>query len=156
MIGRRRSRELERLRLAETRTGCPLELLLPFTMCAQDRPVNGRAERWSGELAMWLALDAQHVWILHGRHRPTATRDPQIRWALRNAPEIGSVWDKLPRRGLTAHSRARRGFHDLELSWPRELRLITGRLHGPRAQRDRAVGQLAADELRTAFTEGLH
>ena len=103
-----------------------------------------------------LALDPQHVWILHGRHRPTATRDPQIRWALRNAPEIGSVWDKLPRRGLTARRRARRGFHDLELSWPRELRLITGRLHGPRAQRDRVVGQLAADELRTAFTEGLH
>ena len=86
MIGRRRSRELERLRLAETRTGCPLELLLPFTMCAQDRPVNGRAERWSGELAMWLALDPEHVWILHGRHRPTAppaTRRSAGRFATR-------------------------------------------------------------------------
>jgi hypothetical protein len=156
MIGRQRSRELERIRVAETRTGCPLELVLAFTMFAQDRVINRREERWSGEIAMWLALDPQHVWILHGRHRPTAPRNPQIRWALRSAPEIGSVWDKLPRRGLTAHSRARPGFHDLELSWPRELRLITGRLHGPRGQRDRAVGQLAADELRTAFTEGFH
>jgi hypothetical protein len=114
MIGRRLSRELERLRLAETRTGCPLELLLPFTMCAQDRPVNGRAERWSGELAMWLALDAQHVWILHGRHRPTATRDPQIRWAVRSAPEIGSarrdrcvLIDANPDRGTLGTSFAR-------------------------------------------------
>ena len=76
MIGRPRSRELERLRLAETRTGCPLELLLPFTMCAQDRVINRREERWSGELAMWLAVDPQHLWILHGRHRPTGATRP--------------------------------------------------------------------------------
>jgi len=155
MIGRQRSRDIERVRLAETRTGCPLELLLPFTMWAQDRLINSSAERWSGELAMWLAVDRQHLWILHGRHRPTATRDPEIRRALRHAPEIGSVWDKLGRPGLTSHSSARLGFHDLQLSWPREMRLITGRLHGPCAQREFLVGQLAVDELRTAFSEGL-
>ncbi len=156
MIGRPRTREIERLRLAETRTGCPLELLLPFTMCAQDRVINRREERWSGELAMWLAVDPHWIWVLNGRHQPTGPRDSHVRWAVRSAPDIGSVWDKLARRGLTAHSRARPGFHELELSWPRELRLITGRLHGPRGQRDGLVGQLAADELRTAFTEGFH
>ena len=154
MTRRARAREVERLRLAETRTGRPLELLLPFTMCAQDRLVAGKTERWSGELAMWIAVDPQHLWILHGRHRAAAASDRHAARALRSAPEIGSVWDTLARRGLTSHSSARLGFHDLQLSWPRELRLITGRLHGHRGQRDLLVGQLAADELRIAFTDG--
>ncbi len=47
------------------------------------------------------------------------------------------------------------GRFDHQLSWPRELRLITGRLHGS-GQRDLLVGQLAADELRIAFSDGSH
>ncbi len=147
MIGHR-EHVAELLRGAESRTGCPLDLVLAFTMHAQDRLHNGKLQRWVGALAMWLAIDQQHIWILNGRRLPGPHASREARRALRNAPAIGSVWDKLPRTGLTLNSTARRRSHTLELSWPRELRLITGELHGPAAAREQLTGLLAGDELR--------
>ncbi len=153
MIGHRQH-AAELLRAAESRTGCRLDLLLPFTMHAQDRIHNGQLQRWVGELAMWLAIDHQHVWILNGRPIPAPQASREVRRALRNAPAIGSVWDTLPRTGLTLNSTDRRRSHTLELSWPRELRLIAGQLHGPAAGREQLTGLLAGDELRLPLSRG--
>ncbi|MGO9902709.1 MAG: hypothetical protein ACLP0J_24155 [Solirubrobacteraceae bacterium] len=144
----------QRLRGAESRTGCRLDLLLPFTMHAQDRIHNGQLQRWVGQLPMWLAIDHQHIWILNGRPIPAPQASREVRRALRNAPAIGSVWDTLPRTGLTLNSTVRWRAHTLELSWPRDLRLIAGELHGPAADREQLTGLLAGDELRSPFSRG--
>ncbi len=151
MIGPR-EHAAELLRAAESRTGCPLDLVLPFTMHAQDRLHNGQLHRWVGELPMWLAIDHQHIWILNARPLPAPNASRQARRALRNAPAVGSVWDKLPRAGQTPHSTVRRRCHALELSWPRDLRLITGQLRGPASDREQLTGLLAGDELRSPLS----
>ena len=145
---RRQPSAAQLLHQAETRTGCALEMMLRFTMYAQDRETHGRVERWTGVGETWLAVASDQVWLLHARLQLAERADTARRRGHSRASEVGSVWDHLPRRGLTMHSVARRRFHDLDLSWPAQRRLITGRLWGPRSQRDLLVGQLTGDELR--------
>ncbi len=141
------------LHQAETRTGCALDMMLPFTMYAQDRENAGRVERWTGEGEVWLAVAPDQIWLLHARPQVDASADKRARRGLQRASAVGSVWDHLPRRGLTLHSVSRHRFHDVDLSWPQQRRLITGRLLGSRQERDRLIGQLAGDELRNLLGE---
>ena len=63
--------------------------------------------------------------------------------------DIGGVKSRFSRTGM--HSRwtdhRPRSYHVGELSWPADPWFIAGELHGPRAQRLRLIGLLAADEL---------
>jgi hypothetical protein len=96
---------------------------------------------------MWLAISADVVWFLYGRAVASDASEPARRH-IRNMPEIGGIWDAIARHGLTIHTKAFRASHQLDLSWPQQARLITGRLYGPRSQRERLIGILAQDELR--------
>ena len=99
----------------------------------------GRAAQY-----LWLALDGERLWLLHDAHRhPAHRRHPSQPWL----PRVGGVWDWPPRHGLVLQARELRGCHQLELSWPDTPRLIVGRVYGPREDRRRLVGLLAADEL---------
>jgi hypothetical protein len=128
------------LEQAESRVGRPLALLCPFTLLAQDLA----AQRWQGRQYLWLGLDEDRLWLLHDAHRhPTQGRSPTSGWV----PRIGGVWDAGPRHGLVLGARELRGCHQLDLSWPQTPRLIAGRVYGPRADRCRLAGLLAADQL---------
>jgi hypothetical protein len=115
--------------IAESRLGEPVEAICPFVMRAQQQP----RERWQGETPFWLALSPSWIWLLH---RSVDGR-------------IGGVKARYGRGGLHARydDRHWHGHHIAELSWPADRWYMTGELHGPRAQRLRFMGLLAADEL---------
>ena len=136
----------ETLESAEARVGHPLTVVCPFTLTAQDRTPNGTPQRWAGQAPMWLALDEQRLWFLYGREQP-AGADPLASAYAHRVPEIGGVWDVLPRAGLVLHAREHQQFDQLEMSWPAQYRLIAGELHGPAEQRRHLTGLLAADQF---------
>ena len=82
---------------------------------------------------MWIAVTDTCVWLFH------QTSDGNI----------GGVKSRFSRTGMHSRwtDRRPRSYHVGELSWPADPWFIAGELHGPRAQRLRLIGLLAADEL---------
>lgn len=109
--------------------GEPTHALAPFVLRVQHAP----HERWHGHEALWMALTATSIWLLH--------RTPD--------GSIGGVKSRFSRTGVHtrwAHHSAHCS-HTGELSWPADPWFIAGELHGPSGQRLRLIGLLAADEL---------
>ena len=118
-----------RAELVTARVGEPTHAIARFILQTQHAP----HERWHGQEHLWIAVTDTCVWLFH------QTSDGNI----------GGVKSRFSRTGM--HSRwtdhRPRSYHVGELSWPADPWFIAGELHGPRAQRLRLIGLLAADEL---------